>query len=88
MRPTLFPMALVFACHGDTKGDGVDTGGSEPAIDEASSPDRVGTYAHRLPDSPSTVIFLGDSITAGSGAGDADKGYASLLVNNADAWPD
>ena len=79
MHSIILLSAYLFACHGDTK----DTSDSfQPAIDEASSPDRVGTYAHRIPDSPDTVIFLGDSITAGAGSPGDDEDYVRLLVNN------
>ena len=82
--------ALLSACRGNTNdpSDSVDTDTFRPAIDEAPSPDRVGTYAHRLPNSPKTVIFLGDSITAGAGAWDDDEDYVSLLVNNTNTWPE
>jgi len=85
MRSMLHLSALLFACRGETN-DTSDT--FRPAIDEASSLDRVGSYAHTLPKSPKTVIFLGDSITAGAGAGNDNEDYASLLVNNTNAWPD
>ncbi len=87
MRSTILLSALLFACRGDTDdtSDSVDT--FRPAIDEAPSPDRVGTYVHTLPKSPKTVIFLGDSITAGAGAWNNDEDYASLLVNNTTTWP-
>ena len=88
MRSTILVSALLFACGGDKEDTSDDADSFRPAIDEANSPDRVGTYAHTLPDSPSTVIFLGDSITAGAGAQNADKKYASLLVNNTDDWPE
>ncbi len=90
MRATLFLFALLFGCGGGTAGgsDGVGPDTGAPAIDEAPSLDRVGTYAHTLPASPSTVIFLGDSITAGAGAGDEAERYASLLVHNTTTWPD
>ncbi len=84
MRAMILLSALLFACRGDTD----DTSDSfRPAIDEAANPDRVGTYAHTLPISPKTVIFLGDSITAGAGASNDDEDYASLLVNNTNTWP-
>ena len=69
-------MILLSACRGNVKdsaGAGLDT--FRPAIDEAPSPDRVGTYAHVLPNSPDTVFFLGDSITAGAGAWNDDEDY-------------
>ena len=90
MRSMILLSALLLACRVDTDdiSDGVDTDIFRPAIDEASSPDRVGTYAHTFPKSPKTVIFLGDSITAGAGAWSDDEDYASLLVNNTNAWPD
>ena len=71
MRSIILLSALLFACRGDTddSSDGVDSDTFRPAIDESPEPDRVGTYAHTLPESPKTVIFLGDSITAGAGAG-------------------
>ena len=74
-----------FSCDGKLLDD-ADT--FQPAIDEVPSPDRVGTYAHTIPTSPKTVIFLGDSITAGAGAWNDDEDYASLLVNNTSTWPD
>lgn len=78
---------------GDGDGDGsVDTGSNidtfEPALAEAPGLDRVGSYAHTLPENPRTVIFLGDSITAGSGAGSPDESYTNLLVHNTNTWPD
>ena len=90
MRRVLLVLSLLSACSGDTDdtSNGVDTDTFQPAIDEAPSPDRVGSYAHTLPESPSTVIFLGDSITAGAGAPSDDEGYARLLVDNISAWPD
>ena len=86
----LLVLSLLTACSDDTDdpSDGVDTGTAEPAINEAASPDRVGTYAHTLPESPSTVIFVGDSITAGAGAQSDDESYARLLVDNTSTWPD
>ena len=81
MRTPFLLSALLLACGGTTK-DRREVAASEvfePAIDEAPSPDRVGTYAHVLPEFPSTVIFLGDSITAGTGAPSAEERYASLL---------
>lgn len=89
MRPTSFLSVLLAACGGvtgDTSAAG-DTDASAAAIDEAPSPDRVGTYAHALPGSPSTVIFAGDSITAGAGSPGTDGDFTSLLVNNTGAWP-
>ena len=90
MRSMILLSALLFACRGDTDdiSDGVDTDTFRPAIDETPNTDRVGTYAHTLPQSPQTVIFLGDSITAGAGSGNGDESYASLLVNNTNAWPE
>lgn len=90
MRSMFFLSALSFACRGDIDGtsEGVDANIFQPAIDEVSSPDRVGTYAHTLPKSPKTVIFLGDSITAGAGSWNDDEDYVRLLVNNTNAWPD
>ncbi|MGC6494149.1 MAG: SGNH/GDSL hydrolase family protein [Myxococcota bacterium] len=90
MRATILLSALLLACGGDTDdtSENIDTDAFEPAIDEAPSPDRVGTYAHTLPENPSTVIFLGDSITAGVGAPNAAEGYTNLLVNNTNAWPE
>ena len=85
MRSRLLLFPLLFACRGDTD-DTSDT--FRPAIDEAPNRDRVGTYAHTLPTSPKTVIFLGDSITAGAGARNDDEDYVSLLVNNTSTWPD
>ena len=85
MRSTIPLCACLFACRGDTD-DTSDT--FQPAIDETASPDRVGTYAHTLPKSPKTVIFLGDSITAGAGTSNDDEDYVSLLVNNTNTWPD
>ena len=70
MRSPLLLSTLLLACGGsdaDTS-TGSDTHTFAAAIDEAPGPDRVGTYAHALPNAPSTVIFLGDSITAGAGA--------------------
>ena len=80
MRSIILLSTFLFACRVDSK----DTSDNsfQPAIDETSSPDRVGTYAHRLPDSPDTVIFLGDSITAGAGSPGDDEDYVRLLVNN------
>ena len=88
MRSIILLSALLFACRGDTddSSDGVDSDTFRPAIDESPEPDRVGTYAHTLPESPKTVIFLGDSITAGAGAWSDEEDYASLLVNNPNAW--
>ena len=77
---------FLFACGGDWKD--TSDGGFQAAIDETSSSDRVGTYAHRLPNSPKTVIFLGDSITAGAGSPGDDEDYVRLLVNNTNTWPD
>ena len=85
MRSMILLPALLSACHGETDATSQIF---RPAIAEASNPERVGTYAHRLPNSPQTVIFLGDSITAGAGAWSDDEDYASLLVNNTNAWPD
>lgn len=82
----ILPSALLLACRGAIKDSSVDA--LQPAIDETTGTDRVGTYAHTLPLSPETVIFLGDSITAGAGAWSEDEDYASLLVNNTNAWPD
>ena len=81
MRRVLLILSPMTACSGD-----IDV--FEAAIDEDSSPDRVGTYAHTLPESPGTVIFLGDSITAGAGAPSDEEGYARLLVDSTSAWPD
>jgi lysophospholipase L1-like esterase len=86
MHSIILLSAYLFACHGGTKDTSSDS--FQPAIDETSSPDRVGTYAHRLPDSPDTVIFLGDSITAGAGSPGDDEDYVRLLVNNTNTWPD
>jgi len=80
----LLVLSMLTACSGDAD----DTSTADPAIDEAPSSDRVGTYAHALPESPSTVIFLGDSITAGAGASSSDEGYARLLVDNTSTWSD
>ena len=90
MRSTLPLIALLSACGGTPDGTrrGTDTNAFQPAIDETAGPDSVGSYAHTLPDSPGTVIFLGDSITAGSGVRNDDEDYASLLVQNTSAWPD
>lgn len=79
--------ALFFACHNSIS-NSVDNNTFQPAINDSPTPDRVGTYAHTLPKSPKTVIFLGDSITAGAGAWSEDEDYTSLLVNNTNAWPD
>ena len=90
MRRVLLILTLLIACScdaGDTR-DGVATDTAEFAIDEAPSQDRVGTFAATRPDSPSTVIFLGDSITAGAGAQGAGEDYASLLVDNTSTWPE
>ena len=85
MPSMLLLSALLLACQSDTD----DTSNVfRPAIDEASNRDRVGTYAHTLPNSPEAVIFLGDSITAGAGAGNDEEDYVSLLVNNTSTWPD
>lgn len=82
--------AFLFACRGDTDdtSDGIHFDAFQPAIDEPSDLDRVGTYVHTLPKSPKMIIFLGDSITAGAGSWDDDEDYASLLVNNTNTWPD
>ena len=90
MRPTVLLIPFVLACRGDTadSGKALDTDRAGPAISEAPGPDRVGTYAHRLPESPRMVVFAGDSITAGAGVSNADEDYASLLVNNAGPWED
>lgn len=89
LSPTLL-LALLSACGGPTEDirGGADSAAFAAAIAEAPSEDRVGTYAHTLPNSPSTVVFLGDSITAGAGAQGGDNSYASLLVNNSSDWPD
>lgn len=87
MHCLIFLSAILFSCRGDNK-DTSDIDAFRPAIDEAPNTDRVGTYAHTLPISPKTVIFLGDSITAGAGAGNDDEDYASLLVNNTNTWPE
>ena len=88
MPSILLLFVLLFACRGDIDdtSNGADT--FLPVIDEASHPDRVGTYVHTLPSSPQTVIFLGDSITAGAGAWSEDEDYVSLLVHNTNTWPD
>ena len=90
MRRELSVLTLLTACSGqpDDTGDGVEADTAESAIDEVASTDRVGTYAYAFPESPSTVIFLGDSITAGAGAQNDDESYAELLVNNTSTWPD
>ena len=76
----------LFGCRVDTKDTSDDS--FQPAMDEASIADRVGTYAHTLPTSPNTVIFLGDSITAGAGSPGDDEDYVRLLVNNTNTWPE
>ena len=81
---SLLLSATLLSCIGET----VDEDAFQPAIDESPGPDRVGSYAHTLPISPKTVIFLGDSITAGAGAQNDTERYTSLLVNNSSAWPD
>ena len=89
-RIMAFLFATLMACSGDT-GNTSDLALSDAfpaAIDEPAQLDRVGTYAHVFPDSPKRVIFLGDSITAGAGASNDDEDYASLLVNNTNAWPE
>ena len=86
MHVTILLSALLLGCRGDTKDTSDD--GFRPAIDETSSPERVGTYAHMIPNSPDTVIFLGDSITAGAGSPGDDEDYVRLLVNNTSTWPD
>ena len=92
MRRVLSVLTLLTACSGQTDdtGDGVeaDADNTESAIDDEASTDRVGTYAYAFPESPSTVIFLGDSITAGAGAQNDDESYAELLMNNTSTWPD
>ena len=90
MRRVLSVLTLLTACSGQTDdtGDGVESDTAESAIDDEASTDRVGTYAYAFPESPSTVIFLGDSITAGAGAQNDDESYAELLVNNTSTWPD
>ena len=77
---------LLFACHGesDNNGDFIETDTFQPAIDEAPHSDRVGTYAHTLPKSPKTVIFVGDSITAGvhsTGGKHTYPGQLQLLLD-------
>lgn len=90
MRSMILLSPLLFACLSDTDDTiaDIDSNTFRPAIDEAPKPDRVGTYAHTLPKSPKTVIFLGDSITAGAGSQNDDEDYTSLLVNNTNAWPE
>ena len=88
MRSMILLSALLFACRGDVDDTSDEIDSFQPAIDETPNSDRVGTYAHTLPISPKTVIFLGDSITAGAGAGSDDEDYASLLVHNTDTWPE
>ena len=58
MRSVFLLSALLFACRGDTD-DAGDGDLFRPAIDETPTTDRVGTYAHTLPQSPNMVIFLG-----------------------------
>ena len=86
MRSIILLSALLFACRGDTKDTSDDR--FQPAIDETSTADRVGTYAHTFPNSPEVVIFLGDSITAGAGSPGDEEDYVRLLVNNTNTWPD
>ena len=86
MRSMILMSTLLLSCRVDTKDTSANS--FQPAIDETSSPDHVGTYAHTLPNSPNTVIFLGDSITAGSGSPGDDEDYVRLLVNNTTTWPD
>ena len=92
MRSMLLPLAALAACcgrgGGDSAGSELESAGFSAAINDPPGLDRVGTYAHGLPESPSTVIFAGDSITAGAGSPGPDGDYARLLVNNSDAWPD
>ena len=90
MRSKFLVSALLLACqsYSDDSSDGLEADVFQPAIDEVPHSDRVGTYAHRLPKVPKTVIFVGDSITAGAGAGNDDEDYVSLLVNNSNTWPD
>ena len=70
---------LLLACNGSSVRD---TATFQPAINEMPNVDRVGTYAHTLPNAPKTIIFLGDSITAGADSPNDDEDYARLLVNN------
>ena len=90
MRSPALVSVLLLGCA-DPKEDphgGADSAAFVPALAEASGTDRVGSYAHTLPDAPRTVIFLGDSITAGAGAPGTEEDYARLLVHNAPTWPD
>lgn len=70
----------------DTGGDGTGAPGGDPDGDpfvDSSIP------AGYTPDALARVIFLGDSITDGSGASRGDLAYRELLVANADdTWPD
>ena len=59
MRSVFLLSALLFACRGDTD-DAGDGDLFRPAIDETPTTDRVGTYAHTLPqENHHMVIFLG-----------------------------
>lgn len=86
---TMRSMMLLFALLSACSGSGVeDSAIFKPEISETPIGDRIGTYAHTLPKSPKTVIFLGDSITAGAGSPGVDEDYVKLLVNNTSTWPD
>lgn len=91
LRPlVLLPLLLAAACS-DKDGTGSDTdptGDTDLGANSDPDPD-VHTFVPDgyRPDAPVRLIFLGDSITAGSGASKASLQYTSLLQeNDASRW--
>jgi lysophospholipase L1-like esterase len=88
---TLILTLFLTACGSDTDTDPIiedlDTGEVEVSNDDPN----VNSYmpANYRAESPTTLIFMGDSITAGDGASPRSEKYSALLEENVDsAWPD
>jgi len=68
------------------------TGDDDDATEDAGPPadPDVDSYVpdNYSPDDPARVIFLGDSITGGTGASSGSLAYPALLVDNDSEWPD